>query len=78
LKTFIANITTQVIERHIVRGLEKIISPIVVCSLSDAEVEAITAEPASAKRQRLFLEDRLTKLKEGRDILRSVMINTKP
>jgi hypothetical protein len=69
-KTFIANITTQVIERHIVRGLENIFSPIVVNAMSDVEVETIAAEPSSAKRQREFLEERINKLKK---IFRSVM-----
>ena len=77
-KTFIANITTQVIERHIVRGLEEIFSPVVVNALSDSETEAIASEPASAKRQREFLEDRIGKLSEGykilRDVIRSAML----
>lgn len=72
-KTFIANITTQVIERHIVRGLENIFSPVVVNGLSDGEVEAIASEPASTRRQREFLEDRISKLEEGHEIFRGVM-----
>ena len=73
LKTFIANITTQVVERHIVRGLEKIFSPISVNRLSDAEVKAIASEPTSAKRQREFLEDRIRKLDTGHTILQGVI-----
>lgn len=69
-KTFIANITTQVIERHIVRGLETIFSPVAVNQLSDAEAEAIASEPVSAKRQREFLIDRIEKLEVGYRILR--------
>lgn len=72
-KTFVANVTTQVVERHIIRGLEKIFSPVVVNSLTDSEVEAIASEPANAKRQRQFLEDRIAKLKDGQSIFRSVM-----
>ncbi|KAH7420099.1 dynamin family protein-like protein [Cadophora sp. MPI-SDFR-AT-0126] len=72
-KTFIANITTQVIERHIVRGLEKIFSPVAVNAMSDAEVEAIASEPTSAKRQRDFLEDRVKKLQDGHNIFKGVM-----
>ncbi|OCK79876.1 dynamin family protein-like protein [Lepidopterella palustris CBS 459.81] len=72
-ETFIANVTQQVIERHMVRGLEDIFSPIVVNALSDAEVEAIASEPPAAKRNRTFLEDRLEKLTEGQRILRHVM-----
>jgi hypothetical protein len=72
-KTFIANITTQVIERHIVRGLQNIFSPVVVNAMSDVEVEAIASEPLSAKRQREFLEERIKKLTDGHEIFRGVM-----
>ena len=75
-KTFIANVTTQVVERHIVRGIETIFSPIFVSRLVDADVEGIASEPASAKRHRAFLEDRISKLNEGREILRNVMTRT--
>ncbi|TAQ90934.1 hypothetical protein B7494_g709 [Chlorociboria aeruginascens] len=72
-KTFVANITTQVIERHIVRGLEKIFDPVVVNKLSDREVQAIASEPESSKRQREFLEDRIARLIDGQDIFRGVL-----
>lgn len=55
------------------RGLESILSPVVVNSMSDAEVEAIAAEPTAAKRQREFLEDRVKKLEDGHEIFRGVM-----
>lgn len=58
-----------------IRGLEKIFSPVVVNILTDSEVEAIASEPASAKRQRQFLEDRIAKLKEGQSIFRIVMVS---
>ena len=77
-ETFIANVTTQVVERHIIRGLEAIFLPVVVNDLSDSETEAIASEPASAERQREFLEDRIRKLKEGhrilQDVIRSAML----
>ncbi|ESZ97970.1 putative dynamin GTPase [Sclerotinia borealis F-4128] len=72
-KTFIAIITTQVIERHIIRNLENIFSPVVVNSLSDGEVEAIASEPTSTRTQREFLEDRISKLEDGYEIFRGVM-----
>ncbi|MCJ1281197.1 hypothetical protein MMC26_000515 [Xylographa opegraphella] len=72
-KTFVANVTTQVIERHIVRGLEQIFSPITVVRMKDSEVEAIASEPLSAKRKREFLGDRIEKLKKGQAILKNVM-----
>ena len=72
-KTFVANVTTQVVERHMIRGLEKIFSPVVVNGLTDSEAEAIASEPAGARRQRRFLEDRVAKLRDGQSIFRSVM-----
>lgn len=70
---FVANITTQVIERHIVRGLENIFSPVVVNRMLDSEVQALASEPTSAKRRREFVKDRVAKLEDGRNILRDVM-----
>ena len=61
------------VERHIVRGLESIFSPLVVSNLSDSAVEAIASEPASARRQREFLDDRISKLEHGQGIFRAVM-----
>jgi hypothetical protein len=72
-ETFIANVTTQAVERHIVRGLERIFSPISVNRLSDVEVEAISSEPASVNRQREFLEDRIRKLENWHTILWGVI-----
>jgi hypothetical protein len=40
---------------------------------SDAEIAAIASEPASAKRKREYLEDRIKKLQEGHRILRRVI-----
>ncbi len=68
-----ANVTTQVIERHIVRGLETIFSPVIVNSMKDSEVEAIASEPLAAKRKRVFLTDRIKKLEDGQEIFRGVL-----
>ncbi|PVH91396.1 dynamin family protein [Periconia macrospinosa] len=53
-KTFIVNITIQVVERHLIRGLEDIFSPILVDRLTDTEAENLASEPESCKRQREF------------------------
>ena len=71
-KVFVANITTQVIERHIVKGLETIFSPVVVNAMSEATVEAIAAEPLATRRKREFLTDRVTKLRNGQDVFKLV------
>lgn len=49
----------KVIERHLVRGLEKIFSPVTVDNLSESDSQAIASEPSSAKRHREFLDDRI-------------------
>jgi hypothetical protein len=56
-----------------VRGLERIFSPVAVSDMSDSEVEGIASEPASAKRQRDFLQDRIKKLEHGNNVFRGVM-----
>jgi hypothetical protein len=66
-------VTIQVIERHIVRGLDNIFSPIVVNGMSDKEVTAIASESALLINERDFLEDKAKKLRQGRAILRGVM-----
>ena len=72
-KTFVANIAAQVIERHMVRGLDKIFSPVDVNNLSDEDVLKVAAEPPSVKRQRDFLQDRQKKLLSGKDIFREIL-----
>ncbi|KAF5493180.1 Interferon-induced GTP-binding protein Mx1 [Colletotrichum fructicola] len=75
-KVFIANVTTQVIERQMVRGLDKVFSPLVVISMADDTVEAIASERPATKRRRIFLTNRVEKLKEGRQIFQE-LIGTK-
>ncbi|KAJ0306107.1 hypothetical protein Brms1b_010558 [Colletotrichum noveboracense] len=75
-KVFIANVTTQVIERQMVRGLDKVFSPLVVISMADDTVEAIASERPATKRRRIFLTNRVEKLKEGRHIFQE-LIGTK-
>lgn len=65
--------TEQVIERHIIRNLGDIFSPMVVSQLTDDEIQSLTAEPASIRRQRQFYEDRLAKLQEADMILKTAM-----
>lgn len=71
-KTFVANVTSQVIERHMVRDLDKILSPVAMAELTDEEVLELTAEPQSVKQQRERLQDKQTKLKKGQAGFRKV------
>ncbi|TVY46721.1 Interferon-induced GTP-binding protein [Lachnellula occidentalis] len=72
-KTFVANVTMQVIERHIVRGLDKIFSPIFVNGLTSEQAEALASEPPASKRKREYLEDQIRKLEEGQEIFKNVL-----
>ncbi|KAK7716899.1 hypothetical protein SLS63_010906 [Diaporthe eres] len=73
MKVFIANLATQVIERHLLVDLQDIFSPMATVEMTDAKVQSIVSEPESTKRQRVFLTDRINKLEEGQEIFRSVM-----
>jgi hypothetical protein len=42
-----------VIERHIVRGIERIFSPVVVNGLTEPQAKAIAMEPAATRRQKI-------------------------
>ncbi|PQE04988.1 interferon-induced GTP-binding Mx protein [Rutstroemia sp. NJR-2017a BBW] len=72
-KVFIANVTTQVVERHIVRGLDKIFDPIAVNKMSDDQVAAIASEPLTTRREREYLVDQIENLRKGKRIFRSIM-----
>lgn len=68
-----ANVTTQVIERQIVRGLDKIISPVAIASMSDDEVLSIAAENRATANRRAFLESQIAKLDTFYADLRDIM-----
>ncbi|TVY73303.1 Interferon-induced GTP-binding protein MxA [Lachnellula suecica] len=72
-KTFVANVTMQVVERHIVRGLEKIFDTVFVSGLDLEQAFALASEPSSSMSLRARLEDQIRKLEEGQEIFRSVM-----
>lgn len=73
LKTFVDNITTQVIERHIVHGLEDVFSPSLVISLDEQELADLAGEPIATVRQREHLEERKRAIENGRSVFRSVL-----
>jgi hypothetical protein len=66
-------VTTQVIERHIMKKLKEIFSPLNIINLPDSKIELIVSEPSSTKRQRLFLQDQIKRLEEGQEIFRAAI-----
>ena len=63
-KTFIANVVTQVIERHLASGLPTIFLPMIIINLSDAKIEGVTAEFQATRLQRALPTDRIKKLED--------------
>lgn len=52
MKTFVDNVTRQVIERHIIRNLQDVFSPPTVLGFSDFDIERISAETSDKQEQR--------------------------
>ncbi|KAI9768061.1 MAG: hypothetical protein M1840_005095 [Geoglossum simile] len=74
LKLFTDNITAQVIERHLIEGLEEVFSPMVVARWdSDNEILGVASEPTGVSRQREFLERRMKMLEQGKVVFGSVL-----
>ncbi|KAK9772326.1 putative GED domain-containing protein [Seiridium cardinale] len=67
-EVFVVNVTTQVIERHIMRGLETILSPTVVDQMY-LEISDIVSEPEIIQKVKLFVLNRINKLEDGYNIL---------
>ncbi|KAI0465876.1 interferon-induced GTP-binding protein Mx [Xylaria cf. heliscus] len=72
-QVFLANVTTQVVERHLIRGLEGIFAPMAIARLPDDKIEAIIAEPELITRQRDFLKYKLKMLEETQSTFCSMM-----
>lgn len=74
LKYFIDVVTKQVIERHLISALpDTILSPLIIASMSDEEIELVAAEPAEVSEKRKFLEGRKKMLEDGQDTFRRAM-----
>ncbi|ETN36988.1 uncharacterized protein HMPREF1541_07976 [Cyphellophora europaea CBS 101466] len=72
-QTFVANVVAQVVERHLVRGLDKVFSPLDIIGMTDGEVMSVAAEPESVKRKRQIYLDRQRKLRQGESIFQKVV-----
>lgn len=67
VKYFIAAVTEQVIERHLLHDLaEQTLSPMLINDMADGEVAHVAAEAEEVTHKREFLEDHRAILEEGR------------
>jgi hypothetical protein len=65
MKYFVGTVTKQVIERHLVRNLAKVVSPMLLAQYSEEETKYIGGEAEEITQMRTHLEDRLNILVEG-------------
>ncbi|KAH7056881.1 P-loop containing nucleoside triphosphate hydrolase protein [Macrophomina phaseolina] len=69
LKNFVAAVTEQVIERHLIEPLrDSPLSPVALVSLSDDELHALAAEPEQVSAERRDLKATLASLKKGQGV----------
>ena len=71
-KTFISNVITQVIERHLLQGLLNIFSWVKINRMTEETVIAIAAENEETRNKRLELKAKLKSIEEARDICTSL------
>ncbi|KAH7399626.1 P-loop containing nucleoside triphosphate hydrolase protein [Pyrenochaeta sp. MPI-SDFR-AT-0127] len=69
LSVFINNVAVLAIENCLIKNLSAIFSPSLIASLSDAKLQAIAAESAEVQEERNSLQQRLSALQSGKDVL---------
>ncbi|SMY29303.1 unnamed protein product [Zymoseptoria tritici ST99CH_1A5] len=73
-RTFINNVTQQVIERHLLHGLaEEIFTPTIVSEMSDEEISKLAKEPDEVAKQRAELKEQKSILEDSRKAFLKVL-----
>jgi len=74
VKYFISAVTKQVIERHLLQGLDtQTVSPVLVGAMSEDEIAYVAAEAPEITAERENLEARKATLEKGREAFRSAL-----
>ena len=73
-KYFVNAITKQVIERHLISTLPKLLLPKMVAHLSTEELDYLAAEPEELAARRSHLESQMKMLEIGRQAFRKTML----
>lgn len=71
-KTFIRNIITQVVERHLLQGMYSIFNSVEVLGLSNQVIEAIAAENKETRDRRQTLKVQKKAIEEAKEICASL------
>ncbi|KAE8448873.1 hypothetical protein EG329_008875 [Mollisiaceae sp. DMI_Dod_QoI] len=67
-KIFIMNVITQVVERHLLQGLDQVFNSVKVWRMKNEHVEAIAAENKETRDKRLTLKAKKKAIEEARDL----------
>lgn len=74
VKYFIAAVTDQVIERHLLSNLARdTLSPMIINDMTDAEVGYVAAEADETTHRREFLESQKVMLESGQEAFRKAL-----
>ncbi|KAL8324256.1 hypothetical protein RB597_007815 [Gaeumannomyces tritici] len=71
-KTFIRNVITQVVERHLLGGMYTLFNAVAVLSMDNVTVEAIAAENRETRDRRQTLKAQKKAIEEARDLCSSL------
>ena len=71
-KTFIRNVITQVVERHLLQGMYSIFNSVEVLGLSNEAIEAIAAENKETRDRRQTLKVQKKAIEEAKEICASL------
>ncbi|KAA8632216.1 hypothetical protein SMACR_01469 [Sordaria macrospora] len=71
-KTFIRNVITQVVERHLLQGMYGIFNPAAVMAMSSEVVESIAAENQETRDRRQALTAQRKAIEEAKDVCTSL------
>jgi GTPase SAR1 family protein len=67
-KSFIRNIITQVVERHLLQGMYGVFNSVEILSMTNETIEAIAAENKETRDRRLALKAQKKAIEEAKDI----------
>jgi hypothetical protein len=77
LKAFTNSCVRQVVNRHLLRGLENVFSPEEAAGWEDAKVRMVAAEPMNITNLRAQLEVRKASLEHSRVVLRNSRLRSR-
>ncbi|KAJ4286023.1 hypothetical protein N0V88_008138 [Collariella sp. IMI 366227] len=78
LKTLVDDVSNLAIERSLLQKLPSILSPEIVCDLTDEKVQRIAAESTESAAERALATERLSVLESGMAELKRLKMQSAP